>query len=86
MVMNTENQLDDAQADYSRGFFGRTWDHRLTDDEWREASRIIGCRIERFTPRTHLRFSVDDLDLSGKTCSSSAGSIYCTLCCRVAAV
>eukprot|EP00904_Undaria_pinnatifida_P007578 jgi/Undpi1/3950/HiC_scaffold_16.g07318.m1 len=37
MVMNTENQLDDAQADYSRGFFGRTWDHRLTDDEWRES-------------------------------------------------
>ncbi|CAM9849327.1 unnamed protein product [Ascophyllum nodosum] len=37
MVMNTEKELDQARADFMRGYFGQPWDHRLSDDEWREA-------------------------------------------------
>lgn len=36
MVMNSEKELDQAQADLYNGYFGRPWDVRLTDDEWRE--------------------------------------------------
>lgn len=36
MVMNTEKECDKAYRDYSEGFFGAPWDHRLNDDEWRE--------------------------------------------------
>lgn len=36
MVMTTEKECDKAYRDYSEGFFGMPWDHRLNDDEWRE--------------------------------------------------
>ncbi|CAM9892698.1 unnamed protein product [Ectocarpus fasciculatus] len=36
MVMNTEKECDKAYRDFSEGFFGVPWDHRLNDDEWRE--------------------------------------------------
>lgn len=38
MVMTTEKECDKAYRDYSEGFFGAPWDHRLNDDEWREVS------------------------------------------------
>ncbi|CAM9222225.1 unnamed protein product [Scytosiphon promiscuus] len=34
MVMNTEKECDKAYRDYTEGFFGVPWDHRLSDDEW----------------------------------------------------
>ena len=39
MVMNTEKELDQARADFMRGYFGQPWDHRLSDDEWREVGK-----------------------------------------------
>lgn len=36
MVMSTEKECDKAYRDFSEGFFGMPWDHRLNDDEWRE--------------------------------------------------
>lgn len=40
MVMNTEQELNDARTDFSRGYFGQPWDYRLSDEKWREAREI----------------------------------------------
>lgn len=37
MVMNTEQELNEARIDFSRGYFGQPWDYRLSDEKWREA-------------------------------------------------
>lgn len=36
MVMNTPQEVQRAYMDYQRGNMGMPWDHKLTDDEWRE--------------------------------------------------
>ena len=36
MVMNTQGEIQKAYMDYQRGFMGMPWDHKLSDDEWRE--------------------------------------------------
>ena len=36
MVMNTPQEVQGAYMDYQRGKMGMPWDHKLTDDEWRE--------------------------------------------------
>ena len=36
MVMNTQEEINNAYADYQRGFMGMPWDHTLNDAEWRE--------------------------------------------------
>ena len=36
MVMNTPDQINTAYADYQRGAMGLPWDHKLSDDEWKE--------------------------------------------------
>lgn len=36
MVMNTQGEIEKAYMDYQRGFMGLPWDHKLSDDEWRE--------------------------------------------------
>lgn len=35
-VMNTQQELQDADRDYAAGRMGVPWDHRLTDTEWKE--------------------------------------------------
>ena len=35
-VMNNEQQLSQAMADYQRGEFGLPWEPELPDDEWAE--------------------------------------------------
>lgn len=35
-VLNSSWQIQEAYQDYQAGKFGKPWDHRLTDDEWRE--------------------------------------------------
>lgn len=37
MVMNTEQELNEARTDFNRGYFGQPWDYRLSDEKWREA-------------------------------------------------
>ena len=34
MVMNTQQQLQEAMSDYRRGTFGIPWDHALEDEQW----------------------------------------------------
>lgn len=65
MVMNTEKELDKAYRDYSEGFFGVPWDHRLNDDEWREvrpgepaARRGAGGRAPREREKERCRGAV----------------------------
>lgn len=36
MVMNTQGEINNAYADYQRGFMGMPWDHTLNDAEWNE--------------------------------------------------
>lgn len=36
MVMNSAVEINQAYQDYERGKFGRPWDHRLSDGEWRK--------------------------------------------------
>jgi redox-sensitive bicupin YhaK (pirin superfamily) len=36
MVMNTADEINTAYADYQMGLFGKPWDHKLTDEEWRK--------------------------------------------------
>ncbi len=36
MVMNTPREVQGAYMDYQRGKMGMPWDHKLTDNEWRE--------------------------------------------------
>ncbi|KAL3758827.1 hypothetical protein ACHAWU_007944 [Discostella pseudostelligera] len=36
MVMNTPQEVQRAYMDYQRGNMGMPWDHKLSDDEWRE--------------------------------------------------
>ena len=42
MVMNTQQQLQEATADYSRGLFGVPWDHALEDEQWADHLRKSG--------------------------------------------
>ena len=44
MVMNTEQQLQQASADYSQGLFGVPWDHALEDEQWADHVRGRGAR------------------------------------------
>ena len=44
MVMNTQQQLQEAMADYSRGLFGMPWDHALEDEQWADHLRGNGSR------------------------------------------
>jgi redox-sensitive bicupin YhaK (pirin superfamily) len=39
MVMNTPQEVQMAYMDYQRGYMGLPWDHKLTDDEWKEHVR-----------------------------------------------
>ena len=39
MVMNTPQEVQMAYMDYQRGNMGLPWDHKLTDDEWKEHVR-----------------------------------------------
>ena len=48
-VMNSEAELDEAEMDGYRGYFGKPWDYRLSDDEWRKVS---SCRCVTFHQRT----------------------------------
>ena len=42
MVMNTQQQVQEAMADYSRGLFGVPWDHALEDAQWADHLRKSG--------------------------------------------
>jgi hypothetical protein len=35
MVMNTYQEINEAYDDYAAGKFGRPWDPKLSDDEWK---------------------------------------------------
>lgn len=39
MVMNTENEINQAYSDYERGYMGRPWDHKLSNEEWEDHIR-----------------------------------------------
>ena len=34
MVMNSQQQVDQAVRDYQSGGFGMPWDHALDDEQW----------------------------------------------------
>ena len=44
MVMNSEDQINQAYADYQRGSMGTPWDHKLSDEEWQAHVRQAPCR------------------------------------------
>ena len=36
MVMSNPSEINQAYADYQMGLFGTPWDHKLSDDEWKQ--------------------------------------------------
>lgn len=36
MVMSNPNEINQAYADYQAGLFGRPWDHKLSDEDWKK--------------------------------------------------
>jgi hypothetical protein len=43
MVMTNSYEIEQAYADYQRGFFGRPWSEKLSDLEWMEHVRKYGA-------------------------------------------
>jgi redox-sensitive bicupin YhaK (pirin superfamily) len=39
MVMNSPEQINQAYADYQRGYMGLPWDHKLSNEEWQAQLR-----------------------------------------------
>jgi redox-sensitive bicupin YhaK (pirin superfamily) len=39
MVMNSPTEISQAYADYQRGHMGAPWDHKISDEEWREHNK-----------------------------------------------
>jgi redox-sensitive bicupin YhaK (pirin superfamily) len=44
MVMNSSDQINQAYADYQRGYMGTPWDHKLSNEEWQAHVGQAPCR------------------------------------------
>lgn len=45
MVMNTPDQINNAYSDYQQGLMGLPWDHKLTDEEWKQHVQMYPSRF-----------------------------------------